>query len=205
MRRFEERKQDLLNATERLKEALKQEENDIVIDCVLHRFEFTFELAWKTMKDFLEYNGISENIGSPREILRRAFESHLIEDGEEWIDMMLARNSLSHLYDEETSRKIYKEIKEKLKELKLKTKETNGEIEKSEVVDGIQQIVEKLKKQRNRTILHLYKNVYRLKRAFPAIDTKEIREILNKKIEINKIKELKRKGKIKKGPKLLEK
>lgn len=66
-RRFEERKQDLLNATERLKEALKQEENDIVIDCVLHRFEFTFEL----------------------------------------------RNSLSHLYDEETSRKIYKEIKEK--------------------------------------------------------------------------------------------
>ena len=113
MRRFEERKQDLLNATERLKEALKQEENDIVIDCVLHRFEFTFELAWKTMKDFLEYNGISENIGSPREILRRAFESHLIQDGEEWIDMMLARNSLSHLYDEETSRKIYKEIKEK--------------------------------------------------------------------------------------------
>ena len=113
MRRFEERKQDILNATERLKEALKQEENDIVIDCVLHRFEFTFELAWKTMKDFLEYNGISENIGSPREILRRAFESHLIEDGEEWINMMLARNSLSHLYDEETSRKIYKEIKEK--------------------------------------------------------------------------------------------
>ena len=100
---------------------------------------------------------------------------------------------------------LNKEIKEKLKELKLKTKETNGEIEKTEVVDGIQQIVEKLKKQRNRTILHLYKNVYRLKRAFPAIDTKEIREILNKKIEINKIKELKRKGKIKKGPKLLEK
>ena len=65
MRRFEERKQDLLNATERLKEALKQEENDIVIDCVLHRFEFTFELAWKTMKDFLEYNGISENIEWP--------------------------------------------------------------------------------------------------------------------------------------------
>ena len=81
MRRFEERKQDLLNATERLKEALKQEENDIVIDCVLHRFEFTFELAWKTMKDFLEYNGISENIGRPREILSLAIETQLIEDG----------------------------------------------------------------------------------------------------------------------------
>ena len=111
-RRFEERRQNLSNATERLKKAL-QEENDIVIDCVLHRFEFIFELVWKTMKNFLEYNGISENVGSPREILRRAFESHLIQDGEEWIDMMLARNSLSHLYDEETSRKIYKDIKEK--------------------------------------------------------------------------------------------
>lgn len=112
MKRFEERKEDLKKATNKLNEALKEEVTDLEIDGILHRFEFTFELAWKTMKDFLEYNGISENIGSPREILRRAFESHLIEDGEEWINMMLARNSLSHLYNEETSRKIYKEIKE---------------------------------------------------------------------------------------------
>ena len=112
MRRFEERKQDLLNATERLKEALKQEENDIVIDCVLHRFEFTFELAWKSMKDFLEYNGISENIGSPREIIKEAFSAGLIDNGEVWMDMMLSRNELSHLYDEETSREIYDNIKE---------------------------------------------------------------------------------------------
>ena len=113
MKRFEERKEDLKKATTKLSEALNREASELEIDGILHRFEFTFELAWKTMKDFLEYNGISENIGSPREILRRAFESHLIEDGEEWINMMLARNSLSHLYDEETSRKIYKEIKEK--------------------------------------------------------------------------------------------
>ena len=112
-RRFEERKQDLLNATERLKEALKQEENDIVIDCVLHRFEFTFELAWKTMKDCLENQGIVGKIGSPREILKEAFSAGLIEDGEVWMDMMLSRNELSHLYDEETSREIYDDIKEK--------------------------------------------------------------------------------------------
>ena len=112
-RRFEERKQDLLNATERLKEALKQEENDIVIDCVLHRFEFTFELAWKTMKDCLENQGIVGKIESPREILKEAFSAGLIENGEVWMDMMLSRNELSHLYDEETSRKIYDDIKEK--------------------------------------------------------------------------------------------
>ena len=85
----------------------------------------------------------------------------------------------------------------------IKVKNIKVTLEKVEELN--KEIKEKLKKQRNRTILHLYKNVYRLKRAFPAIDTKEIREILNKKIEINKIKELKRKGKIKKGPKLLEK
>lgn len=113
MKRFEERKQDLRRATERLKEALNVEENEISIDGTLHRFEFTFELAWKTLKDYMEYNGIIETTGSPREVLKTAFASGLIEDGETWIDMMLARNSLSHLYDEGTSRKIYKDIKEK--------------------------------------------------------------------------------------------
>lgn len=111
MKRYEERKQELLNATERLKEALQEKENDIVIDGTLHRFEFTFELAWKTMKDYLEYSGIIDGIGSPREIIKTAFANGIIEDGEEWIKLMLARNSLSHLYDEEKSREIYIEIK----------------------------------------------------------------------------------------------
>lgn len=113
MKRFEERKKDLKRATERLEEALNVEETEISIDGTLHRFEFTFELAWKTLKDYMEYNGIIETTGSPREVLKTAFASGLIEDGETWIDMMLARNSLSHLYDEETSRKIYNDIKEK--------------------------------------------------------------------------------------------
>ena len=113
MKRFEERKQDLARATERLKEALNEKETEIAIDGTLHRFEFTFELAWKTMKDLMEYNVIIESTGSPREVLKNAFQNGIIEDGETWINMMLARNSLSHLYDEETSRKIYKDIKEK--------------------------------------------------------------------------------------------
>ena len=110
---IEKRKKVLAKATERLKEALNEKETEIAIDGTLHRFEFTFELAWKTMKDLMEYNGIIETTGSPREVLRTAFQNGLIEDGETWINMMLARNSLSHLYDEETSRKIYKDIKEK--------------------------------------------------------------------------------------------
>ena len=111
MKRFEERKQDLINATNRLKEALNEEENEIMIDAVLHRYEFTFELAWKTLKDYLEYLGITVNTGSPREVIKESFAHELISDGEIWIKMMIARNSLSHLYDEETSRQVYNEIK----------------------------------------------------------------------------------------------
>ncbi len=111
MKRFEERKQDLVNATNRLKEALNEEESELMIDAVLHRYEFTFELAWKTLKDYLEYLGVTMNTGSPREVIKESFAHELISDGEVWIKMMLARNSLSHLYDEETSREVYEEIK----------------------------------------------------------------------------------------------
>ncbi len=113
MKRFEERKLDFINATNRLKEALQEEENDITIDGVLHRYEFTFELAWKTLKDYLEYLGISSNTGSPREVIKESFSHNLIKNGDIWINMMLARNYLSHLYDEETSRDIYNDIKDK--------------------------------------------------------------------------------------------
>ena len=113
MERFNERKKEFSNALSRLHEALKEEETEIVIDGVLHRFEFTFELAWKSMKDYLEYMGVINKIGSPREIIKSAFEYGLIEQGEEWIKMMLSRNALSHLYDEQTSRDIYYDIKDK--------------------------------------------------------------------------------------------
>ena len=77
------------------------------------------------------------------------------------------------------------EIKEKLKEIE---KETEKSTEKLDIVENIQKIVDDLNEKRNKIIFRLYKNVYRLKKAFPAIDTKEIREILNKKIELKKIK-----------------
>ena len=129
MKRFEERKQDLINATNRLKEALDEEENELMIDAVLHRYEFTFELAWKTLRDYLEYSGVAINTGSPREVIKESFAHNLISDGEVWIKMMLARNSLSHLYDEETSRQVYNEIK-------------------NEYINQIQKLIETLEKDK---------------------------------------------------------
>ncbi len=113
MKRFNERKEEYVNALDRLKEALERESDDVIIDGVLHRFEFTFELAWKTVKDYLEYLGMTEKIGSPREIIQLGFKQGVISDGESWVAMMLSRNALSHLYDEKTSRDIYEKIKNK--------------------------------------------------------------------------------------------
>ena len=87
---------------------------------------------------------------------------------------------------------LNQEIKEKLKEIKSTSKDAEKNADKLEVAKSLHELVEDLKKKRNRTILHLYRNVYRLKKAFPAIDTKEIREILNKKLEVKKIKEIKK-------------
>lgn len=113
MKRLKERFEDYSKALQRLKEALLEETSAIVIDGTIQRYEFTFELAWKTVKDYLEYNGIVDNVASPRNTIQHAFQSKIIQDGEIWIQMMLDRNALSHLYDEERSREIYENIKNK--------------------------------------------------------------------------------------------
>ena len=132
MSRFEERKKDYKNALNRLREALQEEPTELAIDGILHRFEFTFELAWKTIKDYLEYMGISEKTGSPRENIQLGFKHGIISDGELWIEMMLSRNSLSHLYDEGTSKEIYNDIKERFvkefEKLENKFNEVNIEL-----------------------------------------------------------------------------
>ena len=74
------------------------------------------------------------------------------------------------------------EIREKLKEIR----DIRKEKEPKYTTESIQQMVDTLKKKRNRTILRLYKNVHRLKKAFPAINTKEITEILNQKNVLRK-------------------
>ena len=110
MKRFDERKVDFHNAVLRLQEAIIENPSTLEVDGLLHRFEFTFELAWKTLKDYLEYMGFIEKIGSPREVIQTAFKQGIIVDGKQWIDMMLSRNVLSHLYDEDESRKTYNKV-----------------------------------------------------------------------------------------------
>ncbi len=66
---------------------------------LIHAFEFTFELAWKTLKDYLEENGFEVN--SPKETLRQAYQSDYINNGEVWMNALKKRNETTHLYNDD--------------------------------------------------------------------------------------------------------
>ena len=73
--------------------------NQLEREGVIQRFEYTFELAWNTLKDRLEYDGIVLHTVTPRSVIRQAFQSGIIGDGETWLDMLTDRNLSSHTYD----------------------------------------------------------------------------------------------------------
>ncbi|OEJ15194.1 nucleotidyltransferase [Brachyspira hampsonii] len=78
---------------------------------VVQRFEYTYELAWKTLKDYLEYNGSLNNIDiSPRNIFKEAYAAKIIKSQDDFIDMMLSRNLLSHTYDFIKFKEVIKRI-----------------------------------------------------------------------------------------------
>ncbi|SFM28965.1 nucleotidyltransferase substrate binding protein [Salibacterium qingdaonense] len=66
---------------------------------MIQRFEYTFELAWKTLKDFLEAQGV--DVPFPRDVLKTAYQYNLIDNGEIWLEMLESRNILAHTYNEE--------------------------------------------------------------------------------------------------------
>lgn len=66
---------------------------------MVQRFEYTFELAWKTLKDFLEAKNVDAKY--PRDVIKKAFEYEIIEDGETWLEMLEQRNLMAHTYSEE--------------------------------------------------------------------------------------------------------
>ncbi len=75
---------------------------------LVQAFEICFELAWKTMKDYLEYSGIKTD--TPRNTIKEAFSTNLITDGQNWIEMMEARNKTSHTYKEEFAKQLADDI-----------------------------------------------------------------------------------------------
>ncbi len=66
---------------------------------IIQRFEYTFELAWKVLKDKMEYDGVLVDKISPKGVVRQAYNSKYIQDAEIWLKMIGDRNLMSHTYD----------------------------------------------------------------------------------------------------------
>lgn len=113
---------DLEKANQRLKEAIKLKPTRIHKDATIQRFEFTFELAWKTIQEYIRDQGFDCN--SPKNCIREEARLEVIENPEGWIEYLKARNLIAHTYNEKMADKIYKkaltfpqEIDELLKKL----------------------------------------------------------------------------------------
>jgi nucleotidyltransferase substrate binding protein (TIGR01987 family) len=102
---------------------VKGELSDMEEQGFIKAFEYTYELAWTTLKDYLEYQGFL-NITGSRDTIREAFQNKLIYNGEQWMKMVLSRNLTAHSYNEATADEISTAIADEyfdlFKELELK-------------------------------------------------------------------------------------
>lgn len=111
--RWKQRFENYKKALAALKEGveLKKERNlsNLERSGLIQSFEFTQELSWKVLKDYLEYQGFVGIVGS-RDAYRNAFNRGLISDGEKWLNLIKLRNLSSHAYDESEAATLETEI-----------------------------------------------------------------------------------------------
>ena len=96
-------------ALEALRRALAQPKDEFLRDSVIQRFEFTYELAWKSLKRYLEGDEGTENVDilSRRDLFRLAAEKGLLEDPMEWFGYHQARNDTVHTYQIKKAEEVY--------------------------------------------------------------------------------------------------
>ncbi|HCO73316.1 nucleotidyltransferase substrate binding protein [Clostridium sp. UBA5119] len=102
MRSIEFKYMNLKKAYGKLKEVsdIYDGKNEIIRDSLIQRFEFTYELTHKTMKEFMKYLGVTLENSFPRTIFKKAYVNNLISDDKVWINLLEDRNSTSHIYNE---------------------------------------------------------------------------------------------------------
>ena len=112
MDRYQTKYANFRSAADSLREGLQAYQNTpskIIRDGIIQRFEFTCELAWKTVRAFLLEQNFTE-LNSPKATMRQAFAYGLIDDEDGWIGLLNARNQTSHVYDDATAQQIYEQI-----------------------------------------------------------------------------------------------
>lgn len=90
--------------------AQKEKLNDLEEQGLIQAFEYTHELAWNTLKDYLQLQG-EQSIHGSRDATRKAFSVGILTEGNSWMDMVKDRNQTSHTYNEDTAHRISNNIK----------------------------------------------------------------------------------------------
>lgn len=86
------------------------EQDSLLIDGTIQRFEFCIELFWKMLRRALLENGIET--GTPREAIQKAYQAKWLNDEKLWIRMLQDRNRTSHVYEEEVAQEIFRRVPE---------------------------------------------------------------------------------------------
>lgn len=111
--RWKQRLQNYLKALKQLSNGIQISQsrslNDLEKQGLIQGFEYTHELAWNVIKDFLEYQGTTSMMGS-RDATREAFRRGLIVQGDIWMDMIKSRNLSTHTYNEKTAEALIDKI-----------------------------------------------------------------------------------------------
>jgi len=98
--RWRQRYQNLNKAFLQLNDAVNRVDklSTLEKEGLVQRFEYTFELCWKTLKDYLEAQEVEARF--PREVIKYSFQYEIIKNGEAWMEMLEKRNMMAHTYDE---------------------------------------------------------------------------------------------------------
>ena len=108
------KKELFLQALHRLQEAQnayqQQPWNTVIRDGMIYRFRASFELSWKTAKEYLLDQGVANELNFPKQVLKTAYGNQMINDESVWLDMLESRNRTSHIYDDRIAAKIAKDI-----------------------------------------------------------------------------------------------
>lgn len=110
------KRDNFISATARLAESIAEHTaapTDTVRDGVIQRFEFTFELSWKALKEHMQDQGSTADMQFPKQILKEAYAAKLIHHEEIWLEMLADRNTTSHIYDNKIAAKIAQNIEQK--------------------------------------------------------------------------------------------
>jgi nucleotidyltransferase substrate binding protein (TIGR01987 family) len=109
--RWQQRFSNLMKAFGQLERFVSEKDlNEMEKQGLIKAFEYTFELAWKTLQDLFKDKGYTGIVG-PRPVIEQAFQDGYITDGKGWMNMQISRNLTSHTYDEATANEIISSIR----------------------------------------------------------------------------------------------